>query len=160
MGSVAVILCPPVAVKRAASPVCRGPTPSRVTAPRGRNRCRNGAWGGPVGKRTDVIAGATGVRRGHTLEVMTREEIEKAFGDEGLSPHSWSNHANYFYDAHSHDYAKVLYCVRGEVTFHLSDGDVVLRAGQRVEIPAGTRHAATVGSDGVECMEAPKYRRG
>ena len=29
---------------------------------------------------------------------MTREEIQKAFADEGLSPHSWSNRANYFYD--------------------------------------------------------------
>lgn len=86
---------------------------------------------------------------------MTREEIEKAFTDEGLSPHSWSNGANYFYEAHSHDYDKVLYCVRGEVTFHMRDGDVVLYPGQRIDIPAGTRHAATVGPDGVECMEAP-----
>src|SRR5918998_5552366 len=92
--------------------------------------------------------------------LMTREEIEKAFADEGLSPHSWSNRANYFYEPHLHDYDKVLYCVQGEVTFHLSDGDIVLHPGQRVDIPAGARHAATVGSDGVEWMEAPKYRRG
>jgi mannose-6-phosphate isomerase-like protein (cupin superfamily) len=85
---------------------------------------------------------------------MTREEIKKAFADEGLSPHSWSNGANYFYQEHSHDYDKVLYCVQGEVTFHLKDGDVVLRPGQRVDIPAGTPHAATVGPSGVECMEA------
>lgn len=86
--------------------------------------------------------------------LMTREEIKKEFANEGLSPHSWSNSANYFYQAHSHDYDKVLYCVQGEVTFHLEDGDVLLRPGQRVDIPAGTRHAATVGPDGVECMEA------
>jgi hypothetical protein len=91
---------------------------------------------------------------------MTREEIEQAYADEGLSPHSWSNRADYFYEAHSHDYDKVLYCVQGEVTFHMSDGDVVLHPGQRVDIPAGARHAATVGPHGVECMEAPKYRRG
>lgn len=85
---------------------------------------------------------------------MTREEIEKAFADERLSPHSWSNRANYFYEAHSHDYDKVLYCVQGEVTFHMSDGDIVLHPGQRLDIPAGTRHSATVGPDGVKCMEA------
>jgi quercetin dioxygenase-like cupin family protein len=95
----------------------------------------------------------------YTLSRMTREEIEKAFEDEGLSPHSWSNHANYRYAAHAHDYDKILYCVQGDVTFHLSDGDVVLHPGQRIEIPAGIRHAATVGPDGVECMEAPKYHR-
>jgi mannose-6-phosphate isomerase-like protein (cupin superfamily) len=91
--------------------------------------------------------------------LMRREEIEKIFADEGLLPHSWSNSANYFYEAHSHNYDKVLYCVRGEVTFHLSDGDVVLHPGQRLDIPAGTRHAATVGPAGVECMEAPHRRR-
>jgi quercetin dioxygenase-like cupin family protein len=91
---------------------------------------------------------------------MTCEEIEKAFADEGLSPHSWSNRANYFHEAHSHDYDKVLYCVQGEVTFHMSGGDIVLHPGQRLDIPAGTRHAATVGPDGVKCMEASKYHRG
>ena len=91
--------------------------------------------------------------------LMTREEIEKEFTGEGLSPHSWSNSANYFYEAHSHDYDKVLYCVQGEVTFHMSDGDVVLHPGQRINIPAGTRHAATVGPEGVECMEAPSRHR-
>lgn len=92
--------------------------------------------------------------------LMTREDIEKAFADEGLSPHSWSNNADYFYEAHSHDYGKVLYCVQGEVTFHMSDGEIVLHPGQRLDIPAGTRHAATVGPDGVNCMEASKYCRG
>ena len=44
--------------------------------------------------------------------------------------------------------------------FHMSDGEIVLHPGQRLDIPAGTRHAATVGADGVNCMEASKYRRG
>jgi mannose-6-phosphate isomerase-like protein (cupin superfamily) len=60
---------------------------------------------------------------------------------------------------HIHTNDKVLYCAQGEVTFHMGDGDVALRSGQRVDIPAGARHAATVGPDGVECMEARKYRR-
>lgn len=90
---------------------------------------------------------------------MTREEIKRKFADEGLSPHSWSNGANYFYAEHSHEYDKVLYCVQGEVTFHLKDGDIVLHPGQRVDIPAGTPHAATVGSDGAECMEAAVHHR-
>jgi cupin superfamily acireductone dioxygenase involved in methionine salvage len=90
--------------------------------------------------------------------VMTREEIKQAFADEGLSPHSWSNSACYFYQEHSHDYDKVLYCVQGGVTFHLKDGDVVLHPGERIDIPAGTAHSATVGPDGVECMEATIHR--
>ena len=89
---------------------------------------------------------------------MTHEEIKQAFADEGLSPHSWSNSARYFYQEHSHDYDKVLYCVQGSVTFHLKDGDVALRPGERIDIPAGTSHSATVGPDGVECTEAAIHR--
>jgi mannose-6-phosphate isomerase-like protein (cupin superfamily) len=102
-----------------------------------------------------VVAGghAHGEAKFYAAE-MTHEEIRNAFADEGLSPNSWSNDANYFYEEHSHDYDKVLYCVEGEVTFHLKDGDVLLHPGQRVDIPAGTPHAATVGPHGVECMEA------
>jgi mannose-6-phosphate isomerase class I len=40
----------------------------------------------------------------------------------------------------------------------MSGEDIVLRPGQRLDIPAGTRHAATVGPAGVECMEAAVYR--
>src|SRR3954447_16484504 len=43
--SVAVIRWPPVAVNRTASPVRSSPAPSRVTVPRGTNRCRKGASG-------------------------------------------------------------------------------------------------------------------
>ena len=89
---------------------------------------------------------------------MTREEIEQAFAREGLFPRSWSNCAHYVYPSHAHEYDKILYCVRGQVTFHMSGEDIVLRPGQRLDIPAGTRHAATVGPAGVECMEAAVYR--
>ena len=43
----------------------------------------------------------------------------------------------------------------GAITFHLTElgGDVELRAGERLELPAGTMHAATVGSAGVTCLE-------
>lgn len=32
--------------------------------------------------------------------------------------------------------------------------DVVLAAGERLELPAGTAHGATVGAAGVTCLEA------
>jgi hypothetical protein len=32
--------------------------------------------------------------------------------------------------------------------------DTVLAAGERLELPAGTRHGATVGAAGVTCLEA------
>jgi hypothetical protein len=50
----------------------------------------------------------------------------------------------------------VLVAVRGSITFHLVDTaeDVLLEVGERLDLPAGTTHGATVGSTGVTCLEA------
>lgn len=50
----------------------------------------------------------------------------------------------------------MLVAQRGSITFHLVDTeqDVVLAAGERLDLPAGTTHAASVGSAGVTCLEA------
>lgn len=44
----------------------------------------------------------------------------------------------------------------GAIVFHLRDGDMALRPGDRLDIEPGTEHAATVGPDGVACIEAPR----
>ncbi len=75
---------------------------------------------------------------------------------EGLDPHKWSNGPGFTYGWHSHPYAKVLVCVEGSIVFHLKDGDVPLVPGSRLDLVAGTEHAATVGTDGVTCWEAAR----
>ena len=87
---------------------------------------------------------------------MTPGELEARLGGQGLTPTSWSNAAGDTYAAHQHGYDKVLVAARGSITFHLvdSDTDVNLSAGERLDLPAGTTHAATVGPDGVTCLEA------
>jgi quercetin dioxygenase-like cupin family protein len=79
-----------------------------------------------------------------------------ALREEGLSPHTWSNGAGYVYAEHEHPYHKVLFCVDGSITFHTLDGDVELLPGDRLDLPPGTPHAATVGASGVTCMEAAR----
>lgn len=79
---------------------------------------------------------------------------EAAFRERGLEPHTWSNTAGYWYDWHQHPHHKVLYCAEGSITFHTDDGDVEMKAGEWLELPPGTRHAATVGPAGVTCWEA------
>lgn len=81
---------------------------------------------------------------------------QRAFADEGLMPYRWSNQPGHRYPTHSHDYDKVLFCVDGAITFHTPDGDLELRPGQRMDLPAGTPHGATVGPAGVTCIEAAK----
>ncbi len=83
-----------------------------------------------------------------------RTEIEGRFKDEGLSPHGWGNAPGDTYSRHAHEYHKVLYCVSGSIVFHTDDGDIELHPGDRLDVEPGTAHSATVGPEGVECVEA------
>ena len=83
-------------------------------------------------------------------------EVDAAFAAEGLQPHAWSNGPGYVYPEHQHPYHKVLYCTAGSITVHTPDGDVALGPGERLDLPAGTPHSATVGPEGVTCMEAAR----
>ncbi len=85
-----------------------------------------------------------------------RRDAEEAYAREGLRPHAWSNDAGFRYEWHAHDYDKVLICVAGSITFHTRAGDRQLRPGDRLDLPAGTEHAATVGPHGVTCLEASR----
>lgn len=85
----------------------------------------------------------------------SRAEALATFTQEGCSaPRSWGNGPDDVYGTHEHAQDKVLFCLAGSIVFHLADGDVGLRAGDRLDLPAGTRHGATVGPDGCECVEA------
>jgi hypothetical protein len=52
-------------------------------------------------------------------------------------------------------YEKV-YCVRGRIVFHTADGDIELGPDDKMVLPPHTAHAATAGSEGVRCIEAPR----
>ena len=82
--------------------------------------------------------------------------IRKILDDEGLHPYRWSNGPGDVYGAHSHTYHKVIYVVHGSITFGLPDtGDrILLRAGDRLDLPARISHHAVVGNKGVVCLEA------
>ncbi len=86
----------------------------------------------------------------------TEQELLALFEREGLRPYRWGNAPGDVYGVHTHPYHKVIYVVRGSITFHLPDlgEDVLLRPGDRLDLPAGVRHAATVGPEGVTCLEA------
>lgn len=85
------------------------------------------------------------------------DELERRLREEGLSEvRWWSNGPGVTFDWHHHPFHKVLFCSEGSIVFHTRDGDVELRPGDRLDIEPGTEHAATVGSDGVSCVEAPR----
>jgi quercetin dioxygenase-like cupin family protein len=75
---------------------------------------------------------------------------------EGLDASSWSNGPGDRYGAHEHGYDKVIVVAAGAIVFGLpaDGGSLALEAGDRLELPAGTRHDAVVGPSGVACLEA------
>jgi hypothetical protein len=87
----------------------------------------------------------------------TTEDAVTTFRTEGCSaPRGWGNGPNDRYGWHTHVFHKVLFCLRGSIVFHTREGDVPLTGGDRLDIEPGTEHAATVGPDGCECVEASR----
>ncbi|MEJ2656691.1 MAG: hypothetical protein P8012_05785 [Desulfobacterales bacterium] len=82
--------------------------------------------------------------------------IRKILDAEDLQPYRWSNSPGDIYGAHSHTFHKVIYVVKGSITFGLPDtGDrILLHTGDRLDLPAGISHNAVVGNEGVVCLEA------
>jgi uncharacterized protein YjlB len=88
----------------------------------------------------------------------TQAGLWQRMTEEGLNPYSWSNGPFDIYAAHSHSYNKVIYVVQGSITFGLPElgEQLALKAGDRLDLPAGTVHEAHVGARGVVCLEAHK----
>jgi len=88
----------------------------------------------------------------------TQSILWQLMTDEGLDPYSWSNEPFDTYSAHSHSYNKVIYVAQGSITFGLPElgQQLALKAGDRLDLPAGMVHDAHVGAQGVVCLEAHK----
>jgi hypothetical protein len=84
---------------------------------------------------------------------MTRD-LWARLDAEGLRPSTWGNGPRDHYAEHRHAYDKVLVAKAGSIVFHVPEGSIELLAGDRLDLPAGTPHAADVGPAGVTCLEA------
>ena len=75
--------------------------------------------------------------------------------DEGVEPYAWSNGPGDRYAVHEHGYTKLLMCAAGSITFLVGPdaAPVELGPGDGFVLPAGTPHAAVVGSAGCTCLE-------
>jgi quercetin dioxygenase-like cupin family protein len=88
-------------------------------------------------------------------EPPTVESVARRLRDEGVEPYAWSNGPGDRYAVHQHGYAKLLMCAAGSITFLVgaNAAPVELNAGEGFILPAGTPHAAEVGSAGCTCLE-------
>lgn len=87
---------------------------------------------------------------------MSTIGLERSLRAEGLASGVWANSAGDRYGAHDHPYDKVIVVTAGSIRFGLpATGQTIeLVVGDRLELPAGTRHDALVGQAGVTCLEA------
>jgi hypothetical protein len=74
----------------------------------------------------------------------------------GLTPHGWGNGLGDICGWHEHGYEKVGYFVRGTIVFRTAGGDIELGPGDKMVLSPHTPHAATVGAQGVRCIEASR----
>lgn len=91
------------------------------------------------------------------IDPPSEAEIRAMMEAEGLTPERWNAPTSHRFAVHEHDYHKVLYCVDGGLWFTFPDDpDLVIEMepGDRLDLPAGVRHGAQVGMDGVLCLEA------
>ena len=88
----------------------------------------------------------------------TESTLRQLMVGEGLEPYSWSNDPLDVYSPHLHMYNKVIYVVQGSITFGLPELGkyFTLKAGDRLDLPAGIVHEALVGAEGVVCLEGHK----
>ena len=95
------------------------------------------------------------VTRWEEDEAPTENLISEILRGKGLNYYLWSNNPNDLYAPHVHTYNKIIYVVRGSITFILPERDqkLMLHPGDRLELPAKTVHSAVISSKGVTCFE-------
>ena len=68
--------------------------------------------------------------------------------------YQWRNGPGAVFAVHHHPYRKILYVERGSITFTPAGRRaIVMLPGDRLDLPAGTRHGAVVGVEGVVCWD-------
>ena len=96
------------------------------------------------------------IQRGAASDPPDEAALREILSAEGHTPYAWSNRPGDHYVVHKHEYHKVIFVVRGSITWILpeSNREVETFAGDRIDLPEGTLHGALVGPQGVTCLEA------
>jgi quercetin dioxygenase-like cupin family protein len=89
--------------------------------------------------------------------ITDREEAEKFLKGNGYGNiYIWRDPPGAFYDWHTHPFDEVRFILKGEISIETEEGVFHLKAGDLMEVPAGTKHRAKVGDEGVEYLCASK----
>jgi len=99
---------------------------------------------------------AVQVTRWNGSQHPTLSSVTRLMQKEGLRPYMSINTPNQRFAVRSHGYNKVLYVIEGALEILLPDSNqrVVLRSGDRIDIPSGIRHGTIASNNGAKCVEA------
>ena len=87
------------------------------------------------------------------------EELKTQLAKQDLRVYNWSSPSEAVFYSHTHGYHKILYVVSGTIKFDFPSRHktINLHPGDRLDLPAGIRHSAMAGTEGVSCLEAHIY---
>jgi quercetin dioxygenase-like cupin family protein len=78
----------------------------------------------------------------------SEETLAERLAADGFSSFCWSDAPNAHYDEHEHDRDESIWLLAGTLRFGADGRDLALAPGDRLMLPAGTRHTADAGPDG------------
>ncbi|MCS6838916.1 MAG: cupin domain-containing protein [Bdellovibrionaceae bacterium] len=93
------------------------------------------------------------IQRWQAPEFPTREQLMSLLEREAIEPsiETWSGHVEI--KEHRHPWTEILVVTRGELVVDLGGHQVLLRQGDRIDIPAYTKHSYKIlSSSGVELV--------
>ncbi len=85
---------------------------------------------------------------------LIKKELEK----EGLECFLFASEPGDFYSEHKHEYDEIRIVIEGSIKFASKDKEVILKEGDRLDLPRDTTHTAEIlGSKRCVLLSATKY---
>lgn len=84
------------------------------------------------------------IQRWQAPIIPNETQIKLVLQNEGLEPYDEVLEAGSQTREHKHPFCEVRVLIKGELSFNISGNRIVLRPGDRLEIPANTKHSYSV----------------
>jgi quercetin dioxygenase-like cupin family protein len=97
------------------------------------------------------------VTRWQAPVLPTLEQIKMIFEAEGITPEDERLAENTTIPDHRHPFDEIRVVMSGSLLMNISGNQILLRSGDRIDIPANTRHSYSAqGPDGCDCIVASR----
>jgi quercetin dioxygenase-like cupin family protein len=97
------------------------------------------------------------VTRWQAPAMPTLEQVKMIFAAEGMTAEDENLSPNTLIPDHRHPFDEIRIVMSGALLMNISGNQILLRAGDRIDIPANTRHAySTQGEEACVCILASR----